>query len=234
MSMSLQAVIIAAGEGTRMRPITLTTPKPLVKVAGKPLIEHIIGVLPEEVDEVILVVGYLQDQIRKYCGETFLGKKITYVEQKELKGTAHALFLTKDSLRDKFFVLMADDILDADSLRESLQYDRALIVSTSNHPEKFGVVVADKNGNVQKIVEKPEHPPTNVVSTGTMLLDKNIFTYTTTPGKKNELYLSSLVDELIKDMPVHVVHAKTWIPVGCPEDIVRAETLLQSVPSTVR
>lgn len=230
--MSLQAVILAAGEGTRMRPLTLSTPKPLIKVAGKPLIEHIIGALPQEVDEVILVVGYLKEQIKEFCGDYFLGKRILYIEQAEQKGTAHALFLTKHLLKDKFFVLMADDILDDTSLSETLKYDRAMIVSTSDHPEKFGVVIADEKGLVQKVIEKPENPPTNVVSTGAMLLDQNIFNYQTKPGLKNELYLSNLVDALIQDMPVYAVKAKRWISMGYPEDIAKAEKILPQQESS--
>ncbi len=75
----MQCVILAAGGGTRMRPLTLVRPKPLIIIASKPLIEHIVGALPSEIDSLIMVVCYKADMIRDYCGEIFLGRPVTYV-----------------------------------------------------------------------------------------------------------------------------------------------------------
>lgn len=106
----MQAVILAAGVGIRMRPLTETVPKPLLKVAGKPLIEYTLAALPNEIDEVIIVIGYLGEQIIKHFGESFDGKKIRYVKQKNLEGTARALFEAREFITDRFLVLMSDDI----------------------------------------------------------------------------------------------------------------------------
>ena len=106
----MQAVILAAGLGTRMRPLTDAVAKPLLKIGDRPLLEYTFDALPDEIDEVIVVIGYLGEQIRTYLGEEFRGRKIKYVVQEKLEGTAKALWEAKSLLRERFLVLMADDI----------------------------------------------------------------------------------------------------------------------------
>ncbi len=99
----MQCVILAAGKGTRLRPFTDHTPKPLIQVGDRALLDHIVEALPTEVDEIILVIGYLGDQLRSYCGTEFHGRKMTYVEQVVQDGTARALWLCKEYLKGRFF-----------------------------------------------------------------------------------------------------------------------------------
>ncbi|OGZ35018.1 MAG: hypothetical protein A3A94_02760 [Candidatus Portnoybacteria bacterium RIFCSPLOWO2_01_FULL_43_11] len=107
----MQAVILAAGQGIRLRPMTSFIPKCLLKVGKKPILEHTFSQLPNEIHEVIIVVGHLQEQIRKYFGRNFCGRPIRYIEQPEKLGTGHALFICKNSLEDKkFLVMMGDDL----------------------------------------------------------------------------------------------------------------------------
>ena len=117
----MKAVILAAGEGVRMRPLTLKKPKPLLELAGKSLLHHIWELLPNKINEVILVVGYKARMIKKYLGKSFLGKKIVYVHQKTKKGTADALFLAKPYLnpKEKFLLLYADDLHDKKVLKDA-------------------------------------------------------------------------------------------------------------------
>jgi NDP-sugar pyrophosphorylase family protein len=98
----MQCVILAAGNGKRLRPLTEDKPKQLVQVHGKPLIDYIVEALPSSIDELIIVVGYKGDMIREYCGTTFHGKSVQYVEQPVAEGTAKALWLCKDLLRGPF------------------------------------------------------------------------------------------------------------------------------------
>jgi len=97
----MKAVILAAGEGIRMRPLTINTPKPLLKIIGKPILEHIIDSFPNEIDEIIIVVGYLKDQIKNYFGSNWKSRKINYIFQKDKKGTAHALWLCRPLLKKR-------------------------------------------------------------------------------------------------------------------------------------
>jgi UDP-N-acetylglucosamine diphosphorylase / glucose-1-phosphate thymidylyltransferase / UDP-N-acetylgalactosamine diphosphorylase / glucosamine-1-phosphate N-acetyltransferase / galactosamine-1-phosphate N-acetyltransferase len=137
----MQCVILAAGKGTRLRPITDNLPKPLVKVAGKTLLDHIVSSLPSSIDEIIFVTGYLEDQIRAYCGVEFHGRKVTYVTQAEQKGTAHALWLCKDLLKGRFLFMFADDLHGPSDIARVASYTRAMLTYTTNTPEKFGIVV---------------------------------------------------------------------------------------------
>src|SRR3989344_2131703 len=220
----MQAVILAAGEGVRMRPLTLTKPKPLLEVADKPLVQHAIEALPSEVTELIIVVGYLGEQIRAYCGDNFLGRTVQYVHQPEKKGTADALLLCRSYLRPgKFLVAAApDDILDPTAWREAIKYDLCIITSTSATPEKFGVLVLNDDGSVKKFVEKPERFISNIVNTNNMVLDERIFNYLPDRHANGEFYLMTMVQKLTLDHKAFTVATKIWLPFATPEDLKRA------------
>lgn len=225
----MQCVILAAGKGTRLRPLTEHTPKPLVKVAGKPLLDHIVEALPSSVDEIILVTGYLEQQIKDYCGSEFHGKKVTYVTQEEQKGTAHALWLCKDLLKGRFLFMFADDLHGQNDIARATSYVRSMLTLTTNTPEKFGIVVRHPDGTLAQMIEKPEHPPSNLASTGVMVLDDNIFKYDPYAKEtKGEYYLTDVIQEYAKEYPIAVVEQSLWIPIGYPEDIAKAEEILAS------
>ena len=210
-----------------MRPLTLTCPKPLIKVGGVPILEHIVRALPEEIDEVILVVRYLGGQIKAYCGETFCGKKVTYVEQGPEKGTAAALRCAQPFIRGRFLLAFADDLLAKEDLEKLLSHPYALLVSTSETPERFGVVSLNTNGTLCGIVEKPDNPETNLINTGVCVIDEKIFDYE--PEVKNgESYATGMLTGLAQEYPVAVVTASFWQPVGYPEHIPIAEQLLSA------
>lgn len=219
----MQAVILAAGEGRRMLPLTLTRPKPLIEVLGKPILAHVIDALPREITDVILVVGYKEDMIKEYFGNSYNGLSLSYVTQEKPEGTLKALELARPYLSDRFLLMNADDIHGTEALVEALTHPLALIVAPHSEPQKFGVVSRNDDGSLSGIVEKPEHPPTNLVSTGAMVLDERVFSYTVLPSPTGEYYLPLAVTELAKDAPVAVVVQETWIPLGCPEDIALAE-----------
>lgn len=228
----MQAVILAAGEGRRMLPLTLSCPKPLLKVLGKPILVHIMDALPDAITEVVLVVGYKEEMIREYFGDTFNGRSITYVTQDKPEGTFKALEHARPHLVGKFLLLNADDIHGTKALIEALKHPLALIVSPHKDPQKFGVVSLHGDGTLKEIVEKPEEPPTNLVSTGAMVLDERVFEYSVLPSPGGEYYLPLAVTELAKEAPIAVVVQETWIPLGCPEDIAPAEERLQKIEET--
>lgn len=226
----MQCVILAAGKGTRLRPLTETIPKPLVLVAGKPLLDHIIDALPSAVDELIIVTGYLENKIKDYCGSEYKGRKVTYVHQEEQKGTAPALWLCKDLLNGRFLFMFADDIHGADDIARVASYSRALLTMPTKNPERFGIVVRHPDGTLAEFVEKPVHPPSNLASTGMMVLDTHIFEFELPKETNGEYYLTDVIAEYAKEYPIAVVEETLWIPIGYPEDIVRAEKILATLP----
>lgn len=229
----MKAVILAAGRGKRMMPLTEHTPKPLVKVNKKTLLSYAIDILPENISEIIVVVNYLGEQIVDYARAAYPNKNIIFVWQDECKGTANALELAKPHLiGQKFVVLFSDDIHSKKSLNECLKYDLALLVHEAEHPERFGVVGIKDDSYVRNIIEKPEHPETNLVNAGIQVLDDRIFGYKAKLHDNGEYYLTDIINDLAQDYPVKAVRTDFWISVGYLEDIAKAENILnkQNIP----
>ncbi|MBU6323312.1 MAG: NTP transferase domain-containing protein [Patescibacteria group bacterium] len=222
----MQAVILAAGEGKRMRPLTLTRPKPMVEVAGKPLLAHIIDALPPEIDEVILVIGYKREAIREYFGNEYGGRRITYVEQTEPLGTGHALHLARPHIRGRFLFMFADDLHGPEDLAEALRHPLAILATRHEDPKRFGVIEVSEDGRLIGIEEKPAEPRSNLVSTGAMVLDERIFGYELERHENGEYYLTSPLARLAEEHPVMVVEQGFWVPLAYPEDVEAAERIL--------
>ena len=125
----MKAIILAAGSGKRMRPLTLDTPKPLLKIGGKTFLDHIFLALPPEIDEVVLVVGYLGEKIRAYCGDNFHGRKIHYAEGSS-RGNAYSFLSAKPFFRkgEKFVVMYGDELVLKEELRRVLSHPYACFV----------------------------------------------------------------------------------------------------------
>jgi len=230
----MKAIIIAAGRGNRMQSLTLTTPKPMLLVAGKPLIEHIISSLPKEVDELFIVIGYLGEQIRDFCGDSFYGRSITYIEQEKPLGTGHALKLCQSHInKENFFVLNADDLFDQSSLSRALKHDLCLLVKEHKNPERFGVVYINEDSSIEKIIEKPAQPDSNLVSTGIWLLDERIFDdkYEVAAEPNGEYYLPKMATKLAADHKMFVERLDFWQPTSSPEDLSKAEKALTELVS---
>ena len=140
-----------------MRPLTETCPKPLLQVGGKPLVEHLLDVIPPEISELIVVVGYLEDQIKSFLGNHWRGRPVNYVLQPIKRGTADALFLCKPFLKkeEQFLVLYADDLHGSATVADCVALGKScLSVVRVDNPHKFGVVVIDKN---RKINPRPKY-----------------------------------------------------------------------------
>lgn len=223
----MRAVILAAGEGRRMRPLTEKIPKPMLKILGRPLLEHIFDSLPDAVDEVILGIGYLGDQIKAHFGTNFNGRKIRYVEGMKPLGTAYGLWLCRELLGDeRFIMLYADDLQSKRDIERCLVYPLAISVKKVEDPRRFGVVVVDSEWRVTDLVEKPEVPPSSFASTGVKVLDSRIFNYPAPQRENGEYYITDSLRGLVRDHTLIAVEASFWLPIGYPEDIAMAERIL--------
>jgi glucose-1-phosphate thymidylyltransferase len=174
----MKAVVLAAGEGLRLRPLTANRPKVMIKIANKPILEYVVTALvANNIREIDLVVGYRKEQIMTYFGDgTRWGAKISYVMQHKQLGTAHALYQAKDRLEGRFLVLPGDNIIDPETIQPlaSPKKDWAVVIARSPTPSKYGVVSLDGKP-IRKIVEKPEQEISNLVSTGIYQLSEEIF-----------------------------------------------------------
>jgi len=223
----MQAVIMAAGEGTRMRPLTYKTPKVMLPVKGKPILEHILNFLPDEISEVILVVNYLSDQIENYFKGEFGGRKITYVRQEELNGTGGAVHACKKYLKGRFLVLNGDDLHWKPDLEKLCQEELGALAFEVEDPSKYGVLMTDSNGNLTGSIEKPETSEYNLIATGAYVLNQKFFDYELVPIVKQEFGLPQTLAVMAKDYPVKVLKANLWMPVGNPEDLEKAQTEIE-------
>lgn len=169
----MQAIILAAGEGVRVRPLTRSRPKAMIPVANRPIIEYVIdALLKNGIRDIVVVVGYRKEQVTRFLNG--LGVPLEVVIQEKQLGTAHALQCAESKIKGDFLVLPGDNYIDPQSIARIRDIPNAILVKEHPNPSNFGVVLL-KNGLVTDIVEKPEHSPSFMVSTGIYSLKKNFF-----------------------------------------------------------
>ena len=229
----MQAIILAAGEGTRMRPLTYTKPKVMLPVANKPILQHLVENLSKAgIDEIVLVVGYREETVRDYFGEEFNGVKIRYVRQSKQLGTANALISAEHVLEDRFLMLNGDAIVFEDDLRKLKKEENGIAVFEVPNPEDFGVVEIS-DGKVRRIIEKPEKPNSNLINAGVYVFTKEIIDYVkkTPVSVRGEYEITDSITMAILDgFEFRAVKIERWIDVGYPWDLLKAnEELLKNI-----
>ncbi len=169
----MQAIILAAGEGVRVRPLTRSRPKAMIPVANRPIIEYVIdALLKNGIRDIVVVVGYRKEQVTRYLNGLEVPVEVV-VQEKQL-GTAHALQCAESKITGDFLVLPGDNYIDPQSIARIRDIPDAILVKEHPSPSNFGVVLLN-NGLVTDIVEKPEHSPSFMVSTGIYSLKKSFF-----------------------------------------------------------
>lgn len=207
--------------------LTDTIPKPLIPVCGKAILQHIVEALPPVIDELVLVIGYKKEQIEAFCGTQFLGRKVTYIVQDNFAGgTGDALLRAKSVLTGKFLFMYADDIHGKEALAKVVEQDHAMLGMYSDTPERFGVLEQHEDGTLKQIVEKPEHPTSNLVNIGGFLVDDSIFLYHVPVSASGELYVTDMLNAYAQDHHVAIIEQTLWLPIGYPEHIKEAEAIL--------
>jgi glucose-1-phosphate thymidylyltransferase len=235
----MDAVVLAAGKGTRLRPLTDDKPKGMVEVDGKPLITHCFDQLLElGADHLVVVVGYMKEQIIDHYGDAYEGVPITYTHQREQKGLAHALLTVEEHIDDDFMLILGDNIFQAnlqDVVRRQREdrADAAFLVEEVPWEEasRYGVCDTNQYGEITDVVEKPEDPPSNLVMTGFYTFTPAIFhaCHLVQPSNRDEYEISDAIDLLIQSgRTIDAIGLDGWrIDVGYPEDRDEAERRLQ-------
>jgi len=180
----MEAIILAGGFGTRLKPLTYTRAKPLLPIINKPMVMHIIEMLPEDVDKIILAVNYRKEQLEKYFKENNCGKDIIINDEPKPLGTGGAVKFAEKHLTDSFLVLNSDIICSL-NLKEMIEFHRRKnAVSTISlwpveNVSEFGVADVKKDGKIVDFVEKPraEDAPSNLINAGAYFLDPMILDY---------------------------------------------------------
>lgn len=240
------AIILAAGESRRTRPLTLHQPKPLIPLVGKPLLSHILDELVGLVEHVTLVVGYRAGDIRAHFGSVYQGMHLYYVYQHEINGTAGALLAVADQLstagiplneHDAFFLLYGDNLISQIDLLGVCAQRYCLAALPVDDPTAFGILdVVD--GRVMRIIEKPQQaPPDALANPGIYHFDGHVFSALRQiqPSPRGEYELTDLIAFLAEAHPVgYTMCNERWIPVGNPWDVLIATAFLLQKLSNLR
>jgi NDP-sugar pyrophosphorylase family protein len=214
----MDAIILAAGLGTRLRPHTLTTPKPLLPIQDRPILDWTLGALPQAVDRVIVVVHYLAEQIEAYLSTQQHFTQWATVQQEQPRGTGDALRACRGQLRsDRFLVLNGDDLYGAKDLAALAACPAGLLVHPVDEPRRFGIAYLRRDGTLEKLVEKPDLDGRRLANTGAYLFPNDVFDITLSLSPRGEYEITDYVTALAARQPVHVVEARYWLPIGTVE-----------------
>jgi mannose-1-phosphate guanylyltransferase len=229
----LQAIVLVGGEGTRLRPLTYGTPKPMVPIMGVPFLARTMERLYEAgIRDVILPAGYMPEAITQYFGDgSQLGMKITYVIEETPLGTAGALKNVEEYITGPFFVLNGDILTSLDLRAMMAEHERKggiglLHLIRVEDPSSFGCVVHDADGRISSFVEKPprETAPTNEINAGTYLFEREILDMI--PGGRNVSIERETFPEVIASGQGLYAYTTSdyWIDLGRPEQYLAAHT----------
>jgi len=228
-----QAVILAAGEGQRLRPFTVTRPKAMISIADRPILQFIVEALARNgIRDIIFVVGYRKEQVYDYMGsgEKF-GVKISYVTQETQLGTAHALSQVREMVGNEFLVLPGDNLIEAPTIADFVDIEpEAMLVKRVDNPVRYGVVNTE-GGKVKGIVEKPKEAGSNLVNTGIYAFTRDVFKFT-----ESVLDIPDVLNNMIAEG--YSIKAQetegTWLDVVYPWDVISLNNaILQNIEAGV-
>ncbi len=229
----MKAVILAAGKGTRMLPLTKTMPKVLIPINGKPFLQYVIeNVRQAGYTELAIVVGHLKEKIAAFLKQNKI--KATLIEQKELRGTGDAVLQArKFTGKDNFLIYYGDNLISAQDLKsmplsDGFNYTGGIEVE---HPENYGVLV-EKNGFLQEIKEKPKDFVSNLINPGLYKFTPEIFSALekVTVSPRGEIELTDAVTILAKQRKVKVIRLRDyWLDLGTKDDVRKVEEFLRKL-----
>ncbi len=225
----MQALVLAGGEGTRLRPLTYTTPKPVMPLAGRPFLSFMLDWLNRHgVEEVILSCGFMSGEVRQVLGDIYNGMRLRYVVEEEPLGTGGPVRLAFDQgvLDQRLLVLNGDVLSDMDLTAELEAHGRTgARVTLALHPvedtSSYGVVPLAADGQVEAFLEKTEAPPTNLVNAGAYVVERDVVDELIPSGRAVSLEREVFPELVGRGLYGHVA-AGYWVDIGTPERYLEA------------
>lgn len=215
-----------------MRPLTSTRPKPMLPIAGKPILKWDLDALADAgIRKAILVVGYMKESIQDYFGKKYRTINLEYVVQKEQLGTGHAVLTAEDNVKGDFLVMNGDVLVSpklVKSFLKSHKYDASMCLVKVDRPEHFGIVQL-RDDTVASLEEKPAKPKSNLANAGLYIFDEKVFDILRKlkKSKRMEYELTDAIKALIKDGRVFgCVCNELWVDVGRPWDLLDANEII--------
>jgi glucose-1-phosphate thymidylyltransferase len=225
----MKVIIPLAGKGTRLRPHTYITPKPMMKVAGKPVMSYVIDELKKlgNVEQIIYITGHLKEKVEEFA-RAEIDVPSVFIEQKVQDGTAGAIALAHEYVDQPVLIIFVDTIFDADlSKVKSVDADGIIWVKEVEDYQRFGVVVTDKDGNMTKIIEKPKTPISKRANIGLYyirnwkLLFEGIDFVLKQPKNQGEYFLTDAFQYMIdKGAKIRVIDVEGWYDAGKIETMI--------------
>lgn len=233
----MRIVIPTAGYGTRLRPHTWSKPKPLVGVAGKPVLGHVLDMFAsiQQVDEVVFIVGYLGSQIEAYVAKAYPHLRTRYVEQTELLGQSHAIWLARQGLSGPMLMVFVDTLIETDLSFLNNRADEAVAwVKAVPDPRRFGVAEVGKKGYVRRLIEKPDDISNNLAVVGCYYfpaaeeliaaIERQMERQILLGG---EYFLADAINLLLEGgLPMRVHPVEVWQDCGKPEALLETNRYL--------
>jgi bifunctional UDP-N-acetylglucosamine pyrophosphorylase/glucosamine-1-phosphate N-acetyltransferase len=222
----MDAIILAAGRGTRLQPHTDTKPKPLLTVQGRPILDWIIGALPP-VDRLVVVVNYLSEQVEEYLRSQQHARNWTTVKQAVPRGTGDALMSCKEAMHgcERVMVLNGDDLIGRSDLERLAATTMGILARPVDAPESYGILFRNPDGTLEKIVEKPRGlPAPQLANIGGYMFPGEVFQLTLPLSPRNEYEITDAVSQLAARGGFQVVEATYWLPIGTVEQWQAAQT----------
>ncbi|UPV76785.1 sugar phosphate nucleotidyltransferase (plasmid) [Halorussus limi] len=219
----MQATILAAGKGTRMRPLTDDTAKPMLPVVDRPLVAHVAdAAIRAGADELVVVVGYGARQVRDYFGAEYAGVPVTYAEQTDQTGTADAVRAASPHLDGEFAVLNGDNLYDPESLETLFESGPTVGAFRADDPSNYGVLTTE-GGSVTDIAEKPADPPTDLANAGAYVFPAETTDWLgVSRSERGEYELTDVLDRVVAEYDVTPVELGDWLDVGRPWELLEA------------
>ncbi|MBM4072887.1 MAG: nucleotidyltransferase family protein [Planctomycetes bacterium] len=214
----MDAVILAAGLGTRLRPHTLHTPKPMLPVQGRPILDWMLAALPSDIDRLLVVVHHLAGQVEDYLRSQTRFKDWLTVFQDQPRGTGDALRRCREHIRsDRMLVINGDDLYGAADLAALAHCPAGLLVHPVDEPRRYGIAFLRADGTLEKLVEKPDLDGRRLANTGAYLFPASVFDIELSLSPRGEYEITDYVSTLAARQPVTVVEAQYWLPIGTEE-----------------